>query len=112
MWQAGGYSSRGPEIIHLQGQMNGTMLAFHGALNISRHVYGLFLSLILGKINLGGKKKKKRFVVFSERRLFCSNWLLFSPLPGLRVSIVSARVRQVLGWFPRPAPSARGWGWV
>lgn len=39
------------------------MLAFHGALNISRHVYGLFLSLILGKINLGGKKKKKNVLL-------------------------------------------------
>lgn len=45
------FSSRGLEIIHLQGQMNGIMLAFNGALNILRHVYGVFLSLILCKIN-------------------------------------------------------------
>lgn len=45
------FSSWGLEIIHLKGQMNGRMLAFNGALNILCHIYGIFLSLILGKTN-------------------------------------------------------------
>lgn len=49
------------------------MLAFNGALNILCHIYGAFLSLILGKINF-----KKIFCCVFGLRLFFTSLLFFA----------------------------------
>lgn len=94
------FSSRGLEIIHLQGQMNGRMLAFNGALNILCHSYGVFLSLILGKTN-----SKNVLLCFQTMFIFHQLVFLSQPLTAnFSISIMISCVYHIHGqltnWLP------------